>query len=71
MGFFSESKPEPRERLICDKPLHCLICRHDRFYQREAQLNTAAASFFGFDFANQSGTCLVCAECGYIHWFVR
>ena len=50
--------------------LECLVCEHDKFYKREAQLNTAAASFFGFDWANQTGVCYVCASCGYIHWFL-
>ena len=52
------------------RELKCLVCGHDAFHKREAQLNTAAASFFGFDWANQSGTCYVCAQCGYIHWFL-
>jgi predicted nucleic-acid-binding Zn-ribbon protein len=68
MGLFS--KPEPEERFIKDKPLHCLICSNNRFYAREAMLNTAAATFWEFDWANKSGACLVCSECGYIHWFL-
>jgi hypothetical protein len=39
-------------------------------FKREAQLNTAAASFFNFDWTNPSGNCYVCAKCGYIHWFL-
>ena len=55
---------------INGKPLRCLICSHESFFTRQAQLNTAAATFFNFDWANKSGTCYVCAECGYIHWFL-
>jgi predicted nucleic-acid-binding Zn-ribbon protein len=55
---------------IQGRELKCLVCGHDEFHKREAQLNTAAASFFGFDWANQSGTCYVCAQCAYIHWFL-
>jgi predicted nucleic-acid-binding Zn-ribbon protein len=55
---------------INGKPLHCLICENENFFTRQAQLNTATATFFKFDWANASGTCYVCAECGYIHWFL-
>jgi hypothetical protein len=68
MGLFS--RPDPRPQIIGDKPLHCLVCNHDRFYSRDAQLNTAGAELLGFAWANQSATCYVCAECGYIHWFL-
>lgn len=50
--------------------LRCEICGHQRFWTREAQLNTAVASFFSFDWANPSATCYVCESCGYIHWFL-
>ena len=67
MGLFS-SDPVCVE--IRGSKLNCLVCKHDEFHKREAQLNTAAASFFGFDWANQTGLCYVCTECGYIHWFL-
>ena len=68
MGFFEQ--PEPEARVIRGKPLRCLVCSHDRFYMREALLNTAGATFFNLDWANKPGTCFVCSECGYIHWFL-
>jgi predicted nucleic-acid-binding Zn-ribbon protein len=68
MGLFSQ--PEPEERVVRGKPLRCLVCTNDRFYKREAMLNTAGATFLNFDWANKSGTCFVCSECGYIHWFL-
>lgn len=52
------------------RTLKCLVCGHDGFRKREAQLNTARASFFGFDWLNRSGVCYVCVRCGYIHWFL-
>lgn len=55
--------------IINGKVLKCLVCQHNEFWEREAQLNTAAASFFGFDFANPTGRCVICDNCGYIHWF--
>jgi hypothetical protein len=51
--------------------LHCEICKHDRFWHREAQLNTAVATFFNFDWANPTADCYVCDGCGYIHWFLK
>ena len=50
--------------------LTCPICKNNQFYSREAQLNTAAASFFNLDWANRSATCFVCAECTHISWFL-
>ena len=68
MGLFGKSEPEAVQ--VAGVDLHCEICKHDRFWRREAQLNTAAASFFNFDWANPSATCYVCDRCGYIHWFL-
>jgi hypothetical protein len=72
MGFFSAPEPETVE--IAEnggRPLKCLICGRDRFHTREAQLNTAGMTFLGLDWANESGVCVICANCGYIHWFLR
>jgi hypothetical protein len=55
---------------ILGKELVCEICHHKRFWQRKAQLNTAVATFFNFDWANPSALCVVCEKCGYIHWFL-
>ena len=63
-------KSEPISVEIQGRELNCLVCGHDCFHKREAQLNTAAASFLNFDWANPTGVCYVCAKCGYIHWFL-
>lgn len=63
-------KSEPISVQVHGRELSCLVCGHDCFHKREAQLNTAAASFFNFDWANSTGVCYVCARCGYIHWFL-
>jgi hypothetical protein len=56
---------------ISDAPLHCQICKGDEFIVRKnILLNTIWASFLGWEFANRTATCYVCAGCGYIHWFV-
>lgn len=68
MGLFKDE--EPQRFTIVGQPLTCLICGHDHFTTRRAQLNTAAATFFDLDWANKSADCFVCANCGYIHWFL-
>jgi predicted nucleic-acid-binding Zn-ribbon protein len=52
------------------REFHCQVCGNNEFWRREAQLNTAIATFFNFDWADQTAICLVCDECGYIHWFL-
>ncbi len=67
MSLFS--KPEPETIEIGDRPLTCLVCGFDRFDKREGQLNTAGLSFLGLDWANESAVCVICQNCGFIHWF--
>jgi predicted nucleic-acid-binding Zn-ribbon protein len=68
MGLFGDS--EPGQVQVAGVPLQCEICKNDSFWEREAQLNTAVATFFGFDWANATANCYVCSRCGYIHWFL-
>lgn len=53
------------------RPVACQHCRGEIFEKAEAQLNTAGASLLGMDWANRSGTALVCTECGLIAWFLK
>lgn len=62
---------DAKTMMVGPKPLQCLVCGHDRFRERQAQLNTAAATFFGFDWANRTATCMVCERCSHIHWFLH
>lgn len=62
-------QPEPEQVNVAGIDLRCEICKHDRFYHRRAQMNTSIMSFFGLDWLNQNAECLLCARCGYIHWF--
>jgi hypothetical protein len=56
---------------VADRELRCLVCQGTKFVSRKAQLNTALATFFRLDWTNESAICVVCAGCGYIHWFVQ
>ncbi|MDI6817249.1 MAG: hypothetical protein QME41_08695 [Actinomycetota bacterium] len=68
MGVFS--KKEAEKQRVAGIELQCEVCKNDRFWHRQAQLNTAAATFFNFDWANATADCYVCEKCGYIHWFL-
>jgi predicted nucleic-acid-binding Zn-ribbon protein len=60
-------KAEARER--AGYSLQCPICGGQKFWKKEAQLNTKAASLLDFDWINPSGDCYICKECRYIIWF--
>lgn len=68
MGQPDQNQGEPVK--VLGRDFTCQVCGHDRFWHREAQLNTAVATFFNMDWANPSATCLICTHCGYIHWFM-
>ncbi len=54
---------------IFGKELSCLICNHQKFWKKEVQLNTKIATLFNLAWANKSAICVICENCGYIHWF--
>jgi len=68
MGLFGNQEPQKVD--LGELELHCEICKNNTFWTREAQLNTAVASFFSLDWTNPTATCHVCSTCGYIHWFL-
>ena len=67
MGIFGKEEPEPV--IVLDKPPRCQVCEGTAFYTRHAALHGAAASFFNVEWASPSCTCVICSNCGYIHWF--
>ena len=67
MGFF---KQDPEPATVAGFDLRCEICKHTEFFQREAQLHSAVASFFDLEWTGPNAKCFVCARCGYIHWFL-
>jgi len=55
---------------VLGRPLFCTICRHDHFFRQEVDLDVVAgAVLLGISLGAASGTYLVCAACGYVHWF--
>lgn len=68
MGLFKKTEAGPVS--ILGNAMKCEICNHDSFYQREGKIQTTGMTFFDLDFLNQSANCVVCANCGYVHWFL-
>ena len=68
MSIFGKSEPETIT--VNQRQLRCLVCKHETFYQRTAQLHGGVATFFQLEWASPTATCIVCSECGYIHWFL-
>ena len=62
-------KRKPVTAMVGDRPLRCLICGGEEFWDRSMQLNTSGMEFLGIESANASATGLICADCGYIHEF--
>lgn len=58
-----------REFEIQGKKLVCPICGKTEFWTRSTLMNTRAASFFDFDWANKQAENYICNSCGYIMWF--
>jgi hypothetical protein len=63
-------KDEPETVLVRGRPLRCLVCQHDAFYQRKAQLHSGIATFFQLEWSSPTCVCVVCSACGYVHWFL-
>lgn len=68
MSLFQDDEPQIIE--VKGHQLSCPICGNRTFFTRQAQLNTAVATFFNLDWANRSATCFVCSECTHISWFL-
>ena len=62
-------KEEPQTVEVRGAPLRCLVCQHDTFYRREAQLHSKWATLLNTEWMAPRCDCVVCSQCGYIHWF--
>jgi hypothetical protein len=61
---------EAAPRSVRGRQLVCPICRHTQFYARDYLLNTRAATFFNFDWANRASATYICEHCSHILWFM-
>lgn len=62
-------KQQPIQYTSHGVDVNCPICKNDTFTSGRAQLNTALATFFKFDWANKEVQTLTCSKCKYILWF--
>jgi hypothetical protein len=50
-------------------PLRCLVCQGQQFTDREIKLNTSGMELLGMEWANRSGSALICDLCSFVHTF--
>lgn len=68
MGIFR--KREPSLVTVHNRPLRCLVCGHETFWDRDVKLNSTGMELLDLGWANRSALGLICASCGYVHEFV-
>ena len=68
MPIFGKEE-EPQTVNVLDRPLRCVVCQHDTFYRRKAQLHSRFATIFDAEWTGPNCDCLVCSQCEYVHWF--
>lgn len=64
------NEPDGERHSVAGAFVVCAHCRHDRFVEGRALLNTAGMSFLNLDWANRSAATLACTNCGRIEWFL-
>ena len=67
MAIFGEEKPHGVD--VRDRPLRCLVCQHNTFYRRQAQMHGQLATIFNVEWSAPTCDCVVCSQCGYVHSF--
>ena len=63
--------PEPSHYAAGGLTVSCTHCKNDTFYTHEALLATTTGSFMKMEWLGDSGTALICANCGLIQWFAE
>ncbi len=75
MALFSNLKKafcgESGRFQVADRIVVCSHCGGTEFKDDQAQLNTAGATYFGYDWLNRSAHALICTNCGHIEWFLQ
>ena len=56
--------------LVTGAPLACLVCGHDLFVERQAQIRFSTLSF-ALLLGWKTAKCRVCGRCGFVHWFLE
>ena len=63
--------PDGHEYQAAGRRVRCTHCENTKFVAREALLNTTGMTLLNLDWANSSGTALVCTQCALIQWFAH
>jgi hypothetical protein len=65
-------KDEPETATVKGQPFNCLVCKHNTFWEKRAQMHGALLSFLDLEWlGSPTCDCLVCSECGHVHWFLE
>ena len=64
-------KEQPEAVTVNGAPLFCVICKHDQFFERRAQLHGPVATLFNLEWIAPTATCVICSRCGSVHWFLQ
>lgn len=64
-------KTKPESVIVNALPLKCLVCGHTAFHRRKTHFDMALAKQLNPDWKDSTGYCLICAQCGHIHWFAE
>lgn len=56
---------------IAGKPLACIVCGNHEYHERKTLLNTRGGEFLNLAWAEKKAQNYICANCGYIFWFLR
>ena len=51
--------------------INCPVCQNSKFSRSTAQLNTAGATFLGFNWANKTVNTIICNQCSHVSWFAE
>lgn len=54
---------------INGRRLKCLQCSAESFHRRRSHVETAMVTTMNPEWADRQVQCLVCDDCGFIHWF--
>ena len=65
--FGKEDEPQVVE--VHERPLRCVVCQHDTFYRRQAQLHGRTATLLNVEWTAPTCECVICSGCGSVHWF--
>jgi len=52
------------------RKFQCLVCTKDRFQTHAGKLGSMLTGMLNMEWADRPANCLICENCGFVHWFV-